>query len=161
MYHHVLVGTDGSLTASRAVEAAARLAHAHRARLTIAHAFPPVGARRRTASPVPEEFSWLQTPGGAADALVVRAVEVAQQAACGALTIDGRAEVGHPRGVLRALVDELRPDAVVVGNADARRSLTRRGLGTWLAGRTHADVVIVDTSGDTSAGIGGSESEAA
>ena len=159
MYDHVLVGTDGSVTATRAVEAAARLAHAHDARLTIAHAFPPSVTRLRAGSPMPEEFSWLQTPGGAADALVLTAIEAAQQAACGALTVDGRAEVGHPRAVLRVLVDELQPDAVVVGNADARRSLTRRGLGTWLAGRTHADLVIVDTSRDTRAG--GSTAEAA
>lgn len=159
MYDHVLVGTDGSVTASRAVEAAARLAHAHQARLTIAHAFASARSRPRAAPPVPEEFSWLQTPGGAADAVVLTAVALAQRAACGALSVDGRAELGHPRVVLRALVDELQPDAIVVGNADARRSLTRRGLGTWLAGRTHADVVIVDTSRETS--IGGSTSQAA
>jgi nucleotide-binding universal stress UspA family protein len=154
VYEHVLVGTDGSVTASRAVEAAARLAHAHQARLTIVHAFPSAGTRPHVASPVPDELSWLQTPGGAADAVVASAIGIAQQAACGALVVDGRAEVGHPRAVLRALVDELRPDVVVVGNADARRSLTRRGLGAWLAGRTPADVVIVDTSGDTDARSG-------
>jgi nucleotide-binding universal stress UspA family protein len=151
MYNHVLVGTDGSVTASRAVESAARLAHAHQARLTIAHAFTAKGHVGPDPMGLPDEIGWLRTPGGSADALVSSAVDLAQEATCGALEIEGRAELGTPRAVLRSLIDELAPDAVVVGNADARRSITRRGLGSALARRATTDVIIVDTSDASSA----------
>jgi nucleotide-binding universal stress UspA family protein len=145
MYSHVLVGTDGTVTASRAVASAARLAQAHQARLTIAHAFRARIDLRLDPS-VPDELVWRYTPGAAAEALVRSAADLAQEAACGALDVDVRAEPGSPRSVLRSLISELEPDAVVVGNADARRSITRRGLGTSLARRTTTDVIIVDTS---------------
>ena len=128
MYDLVLVGTDGTITASRAVESAARLAHAHNARLTIAHAFSP-RAEPGLERSVRDELPWLGTPGTAAEALVLSAADLAQEATCGALDVDVRAEPGTPRAVLCSLIDELGPDAVVIGNADARRSLTRRGLG--------------------------------
>lgn len=152
MYDHVLVGTDGSITASRAVESAARLAHAHQAHLTIAHAFGPKGDLDIDPSLIPDELAWLRSPGTAAEVLVNAAVDLAQAVACGALSVDARAEVGSPLSVMRSLMRELQPDAVVVGNADARRSIARRGLGAALARRTHADIVIVDTSGVGGAG---------
>ena len=62
-----------------------------------------------------------------------------------------RTAVGSPRTVLRSLIDELAPDAVVVRNADFRRSITRRGLGSALARRTSTDIIIVDTSTATTA----------
>jgi nucleotide-binding universal stress UspA family protein len=158
MYRHILVGTDGSTTASRAVESAARLAHAHHARLTIAHAF-----RARLTytdpGPVPDDLAWLRSPGATADAIVANAAGLAQAVACGSLEVQVRPEVGTPRSVLRALMQELDPDAVVVGNADARRSFTGRGLGSNLVGRTRADVIVVDTS-DSSASTRGSRSAA-
>lgn len=146
MYDHVLVGTDGSETATRAVEAAARLAHAHDARLTIAYAFS--SKLGRAAAEVPaQELDWRSTPGGIAESIVAEAVGVAQSAACGALRVDTRAEPGHPVAVLLALADELTPDAVVVGNADVRRPRVRRSVGHALTRRVAGDVVVVDTVG--------------
>lgn len=152
MYDHVLVGTDGSETASRAVRTAALLAHVHQARLTIAHAFDP----RRRAELVDQraaaELHWMLTPGVAADALVQRAVHDAQAAACGGLDAVGRSEVGDPLTVLRSLIRELQPDVVVVGNADLRRIRLRRSLGHALSRRVHIDVIVVDTAGVDHAG---------
>jgi len=152
VYDHVLVGTDGSDTASRAVRAAAQLAQVHQAKLTIAHAFHP----RRRAEIVDRraaaELHWMLTPGAAAEVLVQRAVHDAQAAACGGLDAAGRAEVGDPLTVLRSLIRELRPDVVVVGNADLRRPRLRRSLGHALSCREHIDVIVVDTAGVDQAG---------
>ena len=145
MYEHVLVGTDGSTTATRAVEAAARLAHTHQARLTIAYAFDPRQPVPVNHPAVPEEFTWRQTVGGMAEAVVNEAVDRAQAAACGGLRVDGRAEPGPPVAVLLAFVGELRPDLVVVGNADLHRVRLRRSIGHALSRRVHGDVIIIDT----------------
>lgn len=147
MYKHLLVGTDGSSTATRAVEAAARIAHAHNATLTIVHAFDP-----RQPSPVLDpgverEFPWLRFTGARADAVVRAAVDRAHAAACGGLEVHGRVEPGSAAGVLTAVAEEVRPDAVVVGNADVRRLRLRRSIGHALSLRVSADVVIVDTVG--------------
>ena len=147
MYSHVLVGTDGSDTAARAVDAAARLAHAHGARLTVVHAF---GARRASSPSDLEgfrdEFGWQLTPGGAAESLVLAAADRARAAACGALEVDVVAEPGQPVPVLLEAVLRLQPDAVVVGNADLRRPRLRRGIGPSLSRRAPVDVIIVDTT---------------
>lgn len=145
MYSHVLVGTDGSVTAARAVEAAARLALAHGGRLTIAHAFAARPTPALDADRVPDGIGWLLTPGGAAEALVAAAVDHTRT--LGDLDVDGVARVGTPIGVLLELIAEQQPDVVVVGNADARRALARRSIGTALSRRSPGDVIIVDTVG--------------
>jgi nucleotide-binding universal stress UspA family protein len=128
------------------VEAAARLAHAHEAKLTIVHAFQ---ARRSTfgrdAGVVPAEFGWLLTVGSAAEALVTQAADRAQQVACGGLDIHTRVEPGHAVPVLLAVIRELEPDAVVVGNADVHRARLRRSIGHALSRQASSDIVIVET----------------
>jgi nucleotide-binding universal stress UspA family protein len=70
VYDHVLVGTDGSATATKAVEAAAQLAQVHGARLTIAHAFNPREPEPLESRAVEAEFPWLWSSGARAEALV-------------------------------------------------------------------------------------------
>jgi nucleotide-binding universal stress UspA family protein len=128
VYDHVLVGTDGSMSSVRAVGTAARLARAHDARLTIANSFA------------------VRSGGAAARSLVDAAAQHAQAVASGDLAIDTRTEPGTTVSVLRALIAELRPDAVVVGNANVRRALGRSGRGDRRLRRTDRSIVIVDTS---------------
>ncbi|MEY2424544.1 MAG: Universal stress protein family, partial [Actinomycetota bacterium] len=134
MYGHVLVGTDGSATATLAVEAAARLAKAHDARLTIVHAFRP-GAVPMPPEDEAREFHWRYTAGAMADQLVGRAMRCAQAVVGGGLQIDTRSEPGKAVAVLVAAVDALRPDAVVVGNADIRAGRSYRSVGHSLSRR--------------------------
>lgn len=144
MYEHVLVGTDGSPTAMRAVEAAARLARAHDARLTIVHAFKP-----RPPSPRDERFRELwprMTSGVIADEIVKRAEHHARAAVGGALDVETLHGPGKPVAVLRRAVTSLSPDVVVVGNADLRRPRAHRSIGHALSRKVHSDVVVVDTS---------------
>ena len=143
MYSHVLVGTDGSDTATRAVEAAARLARAHDARLTIVHAFR--SGKRRIDRDCPPEFNWWFTAGAMADEVVHAAAQSARTAADGALDVDVRHHTGAPVAVLLDVIDELKPDAVVVGNADVRRVRVRRSIGHALTRKTSVDVLVVDT----------------
>jgi nucleotide-binding universal stress UspA family protein len=128
VYDHVLVGTDGSISSVRAVRAAARLAEAHQARLTIVHPY----------------LSRPRAP--AARSLVAAAADHARAIVGGELPVDTRAEVGMPVTVLCSLIEELRPDVVVVGNADVRRALGRADIASVVACPSGRDIVIVDTS---------------
>jgi hypothetical protein len=49
--------------------------------------------------------------------------------------------------VLLGFVEELEPDAVIVGNADLDRVRFHRSISHALSRRVHSDVVIVDTIG--------------
>ncbi len=144
MYTHVLVGTDGSISSVRAVGTAARLAQAHHAKLTIAHSF---GEQLRAIDDGAKaaKSDRRSTPRAAAERLVNAAADHAQDVAAGVLEIDTRAEAGTQVAVLSALIDELSPDAVIVGNGNVRRALSRTGHGHQLIRRAES-MVIVDTS---------------
>lgn len=145
MYQRLLVGTDGSPTATRAVEAAAAMARLHGAELVIAHAFAPRFDLALLNS-APDDVAWTMTPGSLADATLAHAAVHARAAAGGELEVHGRAEPGSPVPVLLRLVDELDPDALVIGNRDMRGLVRRhRSVGRALARRAGCDVVIIDT----------------
>jgi nucleotide-binding universal stress UspA family protein len=146
VYDHILVGTDGSISSVRAVRAAARLAQVHQARLTIAHPYasrPAVLADKLSPA---EQVCSLKAPGVAARSLVNAAADHARAIAGGDVEIDARAEAGTPVTVLCSLIEELRPDVVVVGNADVRRALGRADIESVVVCPSGRDIVIVDTS---------------
>jgi nucleotide-binding universal stress UspA family protein len=146
VYDHVLVGTDGSTSSVRAVRAAARLAEVHQARLTIVHPYASRPAVLADKLGVAEEVRSLQAPAQVARSLVTAAAEHARAIVGGALAIDTRAEPGTPVTVLCSVIEELRPDVVVVGNADVRRALGRADISTLVVCPSGRDIVIVDTS---------------
>lgn len=150
MYTRVLVGTDGSATATRAVEAAASLARAHGAELIVAHAFSPrpTDRQRQAWDEAPEEVRWRLSLGAFAEATVGDAVERARARAGSHLVVHGRCEPGAAVSVLLRLVGELDPDAVVVGNRDLQaRPRLRRSVARAVSRRAPCDVIIIDTIG--------------
>lgn len=148
MYQHVLVGTDGSPTATRAVEAAARLAHAHHARLTIVHAFDARAAEPSVSPEVERELGWVLASSGArADGVVISATGRARAVTGDALDVSTVTCPGRPVEVMAATAAQLLADVVVVGNADVHRFRLGRSVGHALSRRVGADVVIIDTVG--------------
>lgn len=150
MYQRVLVGTDGSPTASRAVEAAARVARAHGAALVVGHAFPPrlTTRQERDLRTAPDSLRWRLTPGAMGEEVVRAAVERARVASEGVVAVRGRAEPGDAVAVMLALVAELDPDVLVIGNRDMPGRLPlRRSVARALSRRATCDIVIVDTIG--------------
>lgn len=140
MYGRVLVGTDGSTTGTRAVQAAARLAATHGAALTVAHAYRsrPTSSQHRAWLQAPEDVRWRLSVGSVGESTLDAAVATAR-ATCPELDIDGRFEPGAAVRVLLRLVDQLDPDVLVIGN--------RGSVGRVMARRAPCDVVIVDTVG--------------
>lgn len=150
MYERILVGTDGSETAAVAVEAAARLARTHDAELVVAHAYPTrlTPAQQRAWSEAPEEVRWKLSCGTIAENLVRAEVERAKAEAGSEILVQGRSEPGRPVPVLVGLIDELDPDAVVVGNRDMAGPMgSYRSVGRAIAAKATCDVIIVDTVG--------------
>lgn len=125
MFNTIVVGTDGSTNAERAVTAAAQLAQAlPDARLHIVTAYRPLTLDEltRARAGLPDEFREVLNAHTGADATLDSARSIAE--AYG-VSVETHEVNDRPIGALLDLVEELDADLVVVGS---------RGEG--LAGRT-------------------------
>lgn len=149
MFARVLVGTDGTDTATRAVEAAAEMARAHRSVLVIGHAFAPKPTWRQQQAwaEAPEELRWRLTVGAIADQIVHAAIDHVHRTVNDDLQVFGHREPGRPVPVLLAMTASLNIDALVIGNRDMRRLGPGGSIGRGLTRRATCDVIVVDTVG--------------
>jgi len=149
-YTRVLVGTDGSETASAAVRHAAALAAANGAELVVASAYAidPMHERDLAAERdrAPADVRWMITDAGEAEERLASARRIAADA--GVRSVRTRTEQGDPADVLITTAEELLCDVIVVGNRGMG------GAGRFLLGSVpgrvshHAacDVLIVRTT---------------
>jgi nucleotide-binding universal stress UspA family protein len=125
MFRSIVVGTDGSDTASEAVRQATELARILSARVHVVSAYEPVGSARlrEERRRVPEEMQWMVNPR--------EDVERALRAAAASLADAGvqaatYARQGDPADAILDVAEEQRADLIVVGNkgmAGAKRFL--------------------------------------
>lgn len=142
MISTVAVGTDGSTTASKAVEAAAEIARRFDARLVLLSAFQGPGARPRGVSAGSEELQWAYDN----DARVREMLRRTEQDLLDR-KIDCRTmlDEGDPAEVLIRLAEECEADLLVIGN----RGMQRRVLGSVPNTVTHkatCSVYVVKTT---------------
>jgi nucleotide-binding universal stress UspA family protein len=147
-YSKVLVGTDGSASATRAVERAAAVAADAGATLLIASAFQPISERDRAAAvnQLGNDAYKVMGSNPAEDAL--RDAEALAKKA-GVEQVETVAEPGDPVDVLVALIEGRKVDLCIVGNRGLN-SLAGRLLGSVPANISHrasCDVLIVHTTG--------------
>jgi nucleotide-binding universal stress UspA family protein len=160
-YRRILVGTDGSPTAMRAVDMASDLAKEVGARATVVCAYePPTDEelRRYRSDPndpvaqwgagsetgVPEEFRWRIAAATQAEDVLDRALD---HAAARGVEVDVRAEQGTPADVLINVAEAEGFDLIVVG------SVGMTGTGRFMLGNVpnrvshHAptDILILRT----------------
>lgn len=111
----IVVGTDGSETATRAVRHAASMARAAGAELHVVTAYEPRSSVKQLAEldRWPAELRWMGTPGAMADAVLRQAASVAAKEG---VTIEGHARLGDPAKTLVAVAAEVDADVIVVGN---------------------------------------------
>lgn len=146
-YRTILVGTDGSNSSFRAVEAAARLSADTGATLVLVSAYHPMNERERlsAADRLGDLAYKVQGSTPAEDAL--RAARE-RAVAAGAKDIAEVAEEGDAVDVLSKVAKERSVDLVVVGNRGLN-SLAGRLLGSVPANLSHrspCDVLIVHTT---------------
>jgi nucleotide-binding universal stress UspA family protein len=146
-YRTVLVGTDGSTSSFRAVEAAGRVAADSSARLLLVCAYQPMPDRERArASDQLGDLAYKVEGSTPADDALRAARERA--IAAGAKDVEEIAVAGDAVDALLDLAGERQADLVVVGNRGLN-TLTGRLLGSvpaTLSHRARCDVLIVHTT---------------
>jgi nucleotide-binding universal stress UspA family protein len=146
-YRKIVVGTDGSDTAMRAVARAGAVAGDSHAELLIVTAYEPASREEvRAAADALKQDAFLVVGSAPAESLLRDAVTHA--ALHGADDIDTLAVAGPPVEVLDKAVANAHADLVVVGNVGLN-TLTGRILGSVpenVARRAGVDVLIVHTS---------------
>lgn len=118
----VAVGTDGSATASKAVEAALDLAGQYQAKIVFISSYRPVDdvRLRKEQRDAPPDHHWRINPTSDVDAILRDAEELAQQRG---LAWASEAREGDPAQVLVDLAAEHQADVLVVGNKGMERKV--------------------------------------
>jgi nucleotide-binding universal stress UspA family protein len=140
----IVVGTDGSETAKRAVDEATRLAKALDAELHIVSAFKPLTGAHVTGAPTAAAKVWQPLPDSRVEAIL-------EQAAAGARFRDVKHKThssdDDPADALIAVAKQVDADMIVVGNKGMQGA--RRVLGSVPNKVTHnapCNVLIVSTA---------------
>jgi nucleotide-binding universal stress UspA family protein len=144
MINTVAVGTDGSGTASKAVEFAIDLAKKYDAKLVAISSYRPVSETRlkQEQKDAPEDIQWSINPTEDVDAILSDVEEMAQEAGLSVTTVAGD---GDPADVLVNHAEEQGADVLVVGN----KGMQRRILGSVpnsVAHKATCTVVVVKTT---------------
>jgi nucleotide-binding universal stress UspA family protein len=115
MFSSIVVGTDGSETASYALAQAIALALPLGARLEVVSAYQPVSKARLNAESkeAPEGFQWAINPHEDVEATLQAAADAALAAGVEART---HSRQGDPADALIAVAEEQNADVIVVGN---------------------------------------------
>jgi nucleotide-binding universal stress UspA family protein len=143
VYQTIVVGTDGSDTATKAVAKAATIARRMDARLYVVTAYGTKSVD--TSAEPPTDLEWLASAGVRADILLRQAIATYEETG---LAVEARARIGEPASVLIDVAVEVNADLIVVGN----KGMT--GMARFLLGSVpnkvvhHApcDVLIVRTT---------------
>ncbi len=115
MFSSIVVGTDGSDTATKAVRQAVDLARAVGAKIELVSAYEPVPAQRLSGErrEAPEDLQWAINPREDVDATLAAAATVAREAG---VPVDVYARQGDPADAILDVAEEQGADLIVVGN---------------------------------------------
>jgi nucleotide-binding universal stress UspA family protein len=144
MIETIAVGTDGSDTASKAVDFALDLAEKFGAHVVVASSYRPVseGRVRAEQREAPQDIQWSINPMEDVEATLRRAEERAKGRGLKTTT---EAREGDPADVLCGIAEDHNADLLVVGN----KGMQRRVLGSVPNSVSHkapCSVVIVKTT---------------
>lgn len=114
MFGSIVVGTDGSDTATQAVRQATELARAVGARIELVSAYEPVSdARLREEIVVPEDLHWIINPRE--DVVATLEAAAAEIRAAG-VEVEVFARQGDPADAILDVAEERGSDLIVLGN---------------------------------------------
>jgi len=125
VFRSIVVGTDGSDTAGKAVEEATDLAKAVGAGLCLVSAYEPVpqARLREEARQIPADLQWMINPREEVDATLAAAADRVRAAG---VEVETFAREGDPADAILDVAEERDADLIVVGNkgmTGARRFL--------------------------------------
>jgi nucleotide-binding universal stress UspA family protein len=114
MFSGIVVGTDGSETAAKAVGLATEMARVHGSRLHVVTAYEPVlpvlSQEEREAL---GELAWMASPGEQAERLVAA---TAERAAAAGIEVETHVHAGDAAHALIEVAEARAADLIVVGN---------------------------------------------
>jgi nucleotide-binding universal stress UspA family protein len=115
MFRSIVVGTDGSDTAKKAVAAAVDLAKQIGASLDIVSAYEPVpqSRLREEARQAPEDMQWMINPREDVEATLREAAEEVEETG---IDVEIFAREGDPADAILDVAEERGADLIVVGN---------------------------------------------
>ena len=115
MFQSIVVGTDGSDTAKKAVSEAVELAKALGASIELVSAYEPVPAHRlrEESRAAPDDLQWMVNPREDVDATLREAGEEVEEAG---VTVRTYAREGDPADAILDVAEERGADLIVVGN---------------------------------------------
>jgi nucleotide-binding universal stress UspA family protein len=115
MFRSIVVGTDGSETAQKAVQEAIELAKAVGASIELVSAYEPVpNARlRQEARETPEDLQWMVNPREEVDSTLSEAGDTVREAG---VDVNTYAREGDPADAILDVAEEKGADLIVVGN---------------------------------------------
>ncbi len=115
MFRSIVVGTDGSETASEAVRQATDLAKAVGSRIHLVSAFEPVGSQRLREERVeaPDDMQWMVNEREDVDATLREAGEKIEEAG---VKVETFARQGDPADAILDVAEEQNADLIIVGN---------------------------------------------
>jgi nucleotide-binding universal stress UspA family protein len=140
----IAVGTDGSQTATKAVQFALDLAERFGARVVFISAYRPVSESRlrKEQKEAPQELQWSINPAEDVEAALRDVEELADERG---LKWTSEAREGDPADVLVDLAEEHDADVLVIGN----KGMQRRVLGSVpnsVSHKANCSVMIVKTT---------------
>jgi nucleotide-binding universal stress UspA family protein len=115
MFKSIVVGTDGSDTATQAVRQAVDLAGAVGAKLQLVSAYAPVSGQRlrEERREAPEDLQWAINPREDVDQTLEAAASVAREAG---VEVDLYPRQGDPADAILDVAEEQEADLIIVGN---------------------------------------------
>jgi nucleotide-binding universal stress UspA family protein len=115
MFKSIVVGTDGSDTATQAVRQAVDLAGAVGAKLQLVSAYAPVSGQRlrEERREAPEDLQWAINPREDVDQTLEAAASVAREAG---VEVDLFPRQGDPADAILDVAEEQEADLIIVGN---------------------------------------------
>jgi nucleotide-binding universal stress UspA family protein len=115
MFKSIVVGTDGSDTATQAVREAVDLARSLGAKLELVSAYEPVPAQRLAEErrQAPEDLQWAINPREDVDSTLDAAAALAREAG---VQVDLYARQGDPADAILDVAEERGADLIIVGN---------------------------------------------
>ena len=115
MFGSIVVGTDGSGTATQAVREAVDMAKAVGATLELVSAYAPVSEARLRAErrDAPEDVQWAINPRQEVEVSLNDAAEIAREAG---VKVNTYAREGDPADAILDVAEEQKSDLVILGN---------------------------------------------
>ena len=115
MFASMVVGTDGSGTASEAVRQATELAVQLSAKVHLVSAYEPVpeGRLREERDQVPDDLQWMVNPREDVNETLTKAAQVLEAKG---IEVEIHAREGDPADAILDVAEETNADLIVVGN---------------------------------------------